>query len=1341
MLKQGFHKNACKGIFIMDRLVNSNKKKIKERAPLMRKIIAPLLVVTVLQAVVFYAFMSVSGTEEKMNVNSESLMEETSARRALYVETEMLRRKNGITAIENAVQKSYRAIASKYALHVGEFLESDKYTGDFLNDISDDILGALRINSANGAFLVLTNTTEVPADNMQANYRGVFFSDSEPDLAPADYSDIVMMKGSSEISKDHGIPLDINWTDKFRYNPVEHDMEYFFTPIIAAVNNADYPSEKLGYWSRPFYITDSAHYHGDLVIAYSEPIEIDNVVIGVIGITISVDDISSLLPSEEATGKESGCYALLSYSEGNDYIRIDAVSETANGFDRYVDSNFKFISEEGKDIRKIKDVKIDGSQAMCAYTDLNLYDEDSPYVKEKWAVGVVDNEENIYVDFGGVRGRLLLALLVAIVIGTATVYFTVRYAAKPIKALATKVRNASANDIIGMVDTDISEIHDLSTTIHELSSKRTEYQSELITERERYLVALRSINENILEYDCATDTFSMYYFKGDNTDDIKMKEYPNFRSLVEKGAVTHKDYIPAMINFINGTSGEDGVYFRIRKARGDGYIWTYAKSRCVYDSEGKLVRVIASAKDVTAEKELEQKRLEQERRDPVTKFYIAEYGAILASKFVMEYNGESAVSAILRIVDLDVMLNRYGRTFCAAILEEIAEVVRRNVPESFVVYRGGMDEFVIITTIPTKDEARIFFRRLIDDVSAIYSNESTKIESVVGAYLRNHTEPMSASKLKTRFASAAAYRFRDEYNGIVFADEITHKAEFVKSFNTVGPHQFTPFGNARLEEITDIISFAFNIFEKTDDINVALEVFLKKAGRMLGMDRILIFSMNRDYYNVRLDMQWNAVGMAPIAQQAYVSSKDAYLRFENKFNGIDYKIADTAVFERNASADDGKVASDGTPYSVSMRDKDRLIGVIVYEMHEENKDEGMVATLCELTKIVSAYFLKSKTSRESRAKSEFLSKMSHEIRTPMNAIIGMTDIAMSSDDISAPTMECLKKISKSSHYLLALINDILDMSRIESGKMSTEETYIDLDDLVNHIDTMMRVQTDNKGIWLRLENNIEHKHLLGDPLKLNQILVNIMGNAVKFTSDGGIRLRVDEAPTADEDIIDVSFSVKDTGIGISEENQKKIFNSFEQADRDTVRKYGGTGLGLAISSNLVQLLGGKLEVRSEPGKGSEFFFTIPMKITEEPENNGNGREGEIDFTEKRVLIVEDDELNCEIAKTLIEAEGIKTETAENGQEALEKFCASGENYYDAILMDIRMPVMDGIEATKRIRNTDRLDAFTVPVIAMTANAFDEDMKKSVECGMNGHLTKPIDMAKVMQTFCRIWSSK
>lgn len=1322
----------------MKKIFGNNGKKV----PLMRRMIAPLLAVAIIQAVIFYASLALSNTMGEINKNSEAMLMESSAKRALYIETEMTRKWNNIPTITSAAQASYKAIASKYALTVEEFLASDKYTSDFLMNISDDMLASMRINSANGVFFVLSDSTNAPDSSVQKNYRGVLFSDTDPASSPSDYSDIVMLRGSSAISKAYSIPLDMNWTDRFRFNPTKTDMDYYFRPASEAAENPYADSSSLGYWSRPFYLSEKNIFHSDLLIAYSEPVIIDNVVIGTVGITVSVDMISKFLPSEEAAGNDSGCYALISYTEGNDFVTVDAVSETYNGFEQYDGKILKFVPVKDSILKEVRDVELDGSQAYSARTELSLYPEDSPFAKEKWAIAAISSSADIYADFNSVRTRLIIALIISAVFGTVMVYVTAKYATKPIKALAQNVRSCGQHGTISMIDTDISEIHDLSEMLNTLSSKRSEYQNELITERERYLLTLQSINDNILEYDCTTDIFYMRYFRSqDKNGVITTKEYPNFTSLVRSGAICHKDYIKTMLDFINGLADENGTYFRILSSKGDGsYIWTFAKSRNIYDSEGKLLRVIASARDVTKEKEKELMMLELERCDPVTKFYNVEYGDILLSRFVREYGGSSAISAILRILDLENILNRYGQVFCSAVLEEVAAVIRRNIPQNFVVYKGGMDEFVMITTLTSRDEARAFFRKLIDEISAIYTGGHFRIESVVGAYIRIQDEPIASSKLKTRFASEAAYRYREEFGGIVFADEVTHKSDFVKSFRNNGPHDFLPFGKVKLEEVTDIIAFAFNIFEKADDISVALEVFLKKAGRMLGMDRILMFYMNKDYYVVRLAMQWNADGMAPIKMKNFISGKAAYTEFEKKFIGIKYKITDKVMFERNASSLQGKVSSAGTPYSVPMTDNDAVTGVMVYELHEQNDDESMIACLCELTKIISAYISKSRTSRESRAKSEFLSKMSHEIRTPMNAIIGMTAIAMSGENVSDSTMECLKKIDKSSHYLLALINDILDMSRIESGKMTTEETYLNLEELIAQLDTMIRVQTENKGIWLRVETDTPHIHLLGDPLKLNQVLVNILGNAVKFTSSGGIHFRVSES-AAENDTVNVTFSVKDTGIGISEENAGRIFNSFEQADRDTVRKYGGTGLGLAISSNLVHLLGGKLEVRSEVGKGSEFFFTIPMKITAPAADSSDSTSAEIRFSEKRILIVEDDELNIEIAKTLIEAEGIQTELAENGQDAVDKFRSSEENYYDAILMDIRMPVMDGLEATKQIRSSDRTDAFTVPIIAMTANAFDEDMKKSVECGMNGHLTKPIDMNKVMAVFRRIWSAK
>lgn len=1023
----------------MNKLVIENSNG-KERAPLMRRILAPLIAVTILQAVIFYAFMSVSSIEKEMYKNVESLMVETSARRALYIETELARKKNGVSLIENAVQKSYTAIASKYALHVEEFLEGDKYTSDLLSDVSDDVISTLNSNSANGAFIVLCNSKDVPDDKVQANYKGVFFNDTESEFAAVDNTDIVMLKGDSAIAERYNTPLDLNWTDTFRYNSTDGNMDYFFMPVKTAYDNKENTNDEFGYWSHPFYMTDGGYHNDNLVIAYSKPIEVDNVIIGVVGITISVDDIAALLPSKEATGNESGCYALFSYELENGYINVDVVSETTNGFAQYVDSKVRFVSRDDSRIVGIKDINIGESQAICAYTNMDLYDDNSPYANDNWAIGVIDNEENIYVDFDGFRMRMAMALLIAIVVGTITVYFTVRYVAKPIKALAAKVRNISQNEVIGTVDTDISEIHDLSVMLNELSSKRIEYQNELITERERYLVALRSINENIIEYDCLTDVCNMYYFKGDNTNDIKQREYSNFRSLVENCVITHEDYIDAMLDFIDGKIGENGVYFRIKKSNGNGYIWTYAKSKCLYDNEGKLVRVIASSRDATAEKELEQKRIEQERLDPVTKFNTFEYGEILVSKFVMESNSDSAIPAILRIVDLDVILNRYGVAFFTAILEEVAAVIRRNLSENFVAYRGGLDEFVIVTPFTSKDEARAFFRKLIDEIGAIYKNENIKIESVVGAYLRNHTEPVATSRMKTRFASEGAYQFRKEYDGIVFADEITNREDFVQRFNKVGPHNYFPFGNRKLEEITDVVSFAFGIFERTDDINIALEVFLKKAGRMLGMDRILIFAANKADFSVYLEMQWNAEGMAPIEIDKLVAGKSEYLEFENKFKDIEYRFADTALYEGNTNPDYGKVSSGGTPYSVPMIDNDVFMGVIVYEQHEDKTDIKTTSLLCELTKIISAYISKANTIRESRAKSELIAKMSQDISMPMNNIIAVTADAKASEGISPKTMECLEKIDNSAHCMLSMMNDILAFTQInETQEMNDSD--------------------------------------------------------------------------------------------------------------------------------------------------------------------------------------------------------------------------------------------------------------------------------------------------------------
>lgn len=512
----------------------------------------------------------------------------------------------------------------------------------------------------------------------------------------------------------------------------------------------------------------------------------------------------------------------------------------------------------------------------------------------------------------------------------------------------------------------------------------------------------------------------------------------------------------------------------------------------------------------------------------------------------------------------------------------------------------------------------------------------------------------------------------------------------------------------------------------------------------------------------------------------------------------------------------------------------------------------------------------------SSAKSDFLSRMSHEIRTPLNAILGMAALATQTVGNDEEMLDCISKIGISGHYLLSLINDILDMSRIESGKMLLHNTAFNFSEFIDGITTVIYGQAESKGIQYETEvaHGLEDGYI-GDAMKLQQVLINILGNAVKFTSRGGKITFSISLISRNEEEARIRFAVNDTGCGISEDALNRIFDPFEQQDTTTTSTFGGSGLGLAIAKNLVSLMGGTIHVRSIVNIGSEFTVEVPLKIDKSlaskrsnhysfadlrtlivdddliiceqtsktlrdigmiPEWVTSGTEAiakvsalwntkqsydfilvdwkmpdmdgietsrrirrivgpdvtiiiitaydwasiereakaagvnlciskpmlkstlvsafakatgeaereriahtqpDIDFTGKRILLAEDHPLNAEIATRLLQKKHCIVDTAENGLKALELFTSSEVGYYDAILMDIRMPIMDGLQASVNIRHWDREDAKTVPIIAMTANAFDEDVEKSKNAGMDAHLAKPIDPELMYRVLYRL----
>ena len=387
-----------------------------------------------------------------------------------------------------------------------------------------------------------------------------------------------------------------------------------------------------------------------------------------------------------------------------------------------------------------------------------------------------------------------------------------------------------------------------------------------------------------------------------------------------------------------------------------------------------------------------------------------------------------------------------------------------------------------------------------------------------------------------------------------------------------------------------------------------------------------------------------------------------------------------------------------------------------------------------------------------KAKSRFLSNMSHDIRTPMNAITGFVSLAQNNLDDKLQVKDYLGKIQSASKHLLSLINDILDMSRIESGKVQIEESEVSLSEVLVDVNNLIRPMAQDKHISFTIENEIVNNYVYCDRLRLNQVMINLLGNSVKFTPEGGtISCRIYQEMVAPAGYGVYILKVKDNGIGIGKEFIDSVFKAFEREKSTENSGIQGTGLGLSITKSIVEMMGGKIEVESELGKGTEFTVKVVFMLQDVDETKPGvaepareklleAREKEVQkelFAGHKILLVEDNQLNSEIAKKLLSAEGFVVDEARNGQEAVDKVMASHVGEYTVVLMDIQMPVMDGYEATKAIRDLNNRVLANVPIVAMTANAFGEERKKAFACGMNGYITKPIETNVLFDTLKQI----
>lgn len=747
-----------------------------------------------------------------------------------------------------------------------------------------------------------------------------------------------------------------------------------------------------------------------------------------------------------------------------------------------------------------------------------------------------------------------------------------------------------------------------------------------------------------------------------------------------------------------------------------------------YDDAGKPSYAVGITEDITKEKEMELALLNARTRDPLTGLYTRESGSALVKKQMKRKRPDQVCGLLLLDMDNFQQINEFsGSIFADVLLQEVADILRQETKEEDILIRLGGDEFMVFVLNCTKDQAVVQGETIAARIKGLFPDRQggPEISASIGMCVTSVVEDYNGL---CRCAESTLQYVKKNGKGRA-ACYLDTSNELGSWLTSLYPEELliNSIGGSNLSADEELTAFALELLGKSRNISDAMNLLLVRIGKRMGLDRVSISEVNQEYRNISCIYQWAD------KKAGYHETEPFYLSREQMEHII------------------GMYTANGISTEKLFLNQDMLPGVLHAAFWNEGtyagafcwekNVEGYIWTeeekrlIKELARIISSFTMKARADAVSQAKTDFLSRMSHEIRTPMNAIMGMTAIARNVLDDRKKAEDCLTKIETANTYLLQLINDILDMSRIESGKMELNIQKNELHEIIDSLKILIGPQAEAKGILFQTEECVQAAGpVMVDDLRLNQILINILGNAVKFTSPGGhVTLRVVQTQ-ADEKQIRLRFSVTDDGIGIQKERQKSIFNAFEQAEAGTASQYGGTGLGLSISARLVQMMGGKLEVESEPGKGACFYFTLSLPFAREeggcgePEKN----DGTENFAEKRLLVVEDNDINREIAVAILSSWGFLIEEAVNGKEAVEKYTAFPAYYYDGILMDIKMPVMDGLQATRLIRMSEQEDSVSIPIIAMSANAFSEDRKKSIESGMNGYLVKPIQVNKARE---------
>ena len=1295
---------------------------MKKKKSLWNIFLIPILIIVFVQGAVPFLTLIFSGIRSNMENAVIGLDSHTVENRKVVLENDMIEQWSSVYKESDSLSSALTKVLSDHQMDMQGFMGSGKVQEEYLETVFYDMVEVLQYNSTSGIFLVLGNDGDTDSEG---EYKGFWVRDSDPQTKTASRTDLLMERGSKVLSQNMSISLDTSWHTDFHFqgNGKRDADDFFYQPYITAENYVDSRTsmKNLGYWSKPFILEDF-YKDNHKMITYSASLVYDKTVYGVLGIEVGVNDLTKFFQVKDLDSDLNAGFALVvDHGNGN----YEGIAGEGALYDAVSRDGSDFVLEEPvqENLRLVQGAAIGKQQIYGLVSNLELYSRNVPYEDTQWALCGFVTEDSVYGLISDVYERILGAILGSALMAVILVYFLVQYATEPVYHLVESVRGG-VKGIHGFQESGIQELDELHKVIENLTDTQMQTENQLLEEKERYRIAVESSQDAFFTYKCKEKLLEIVNSKG-NDGVWDCGKHPEF---LDNDSIHPADKAK-LVNAVKSSDGVLDVDFRLQHANGE-FQWVNLSGSITFDENKERSRVVGCIHNVHQHKLLEQAQKRKQIYDSITSFY--RLGSGLEVVETLCRDDPEGVLVLLEIQQFSKIDERYGLIFGDIILEQFAGLLAKRFQEDGlnggIYIRAGADQMLVWLPLCTTGPIVRSVQGLEKEFGALTDEKHLSLSLKCGIAVTGSRNSLSEALEQTKTALTAARHGKQE---IMFYEELStvEKACAVDvAFAEVASLE-------RLKEMT-LSSIALNLFDRDGDTSVVLDILALKLQEKYHLTDIVITHFNGEYMVNNLLYCWKTWEKKDGWDGMVHCSEKQYQHFVETQEMQQLLTSGESIWKEPLIQ---PFASGRNDIVFHMTDNGQYSGSIVFRDIDQDVLEKKEECKCleEISAIIQNRLNLERHDLSAKAKSDFLARMSHEIRTPMNGIIGMTEIALKDGQTEERRIDCLRKIEYSSEYLLGLINDILDMSKIESGKMRLIEEKCNLMEMIQGLRPLLEAKLNENNIQYIADIQLKNHWFMADSLRLNQVLVNLLGNALKYSRpDGHVWLTVRETEE-EKGFSNLYFQVRDDGIGIAPEKQQLIFRQFEQADNSENARKQGTGLGLAISRRIVRMMDSDIKLESEPGKGSSFSFNVKLQPVSGEKTTVTSQPEEISFPGKRILVVEDNELNMEIICTILENYGIETEQAVNGKEAVRRMEESVPGYYDMIFMDIMMPEMDGLEATRTIRNLDREDCKKIPIYAMSANAFDEDVKRSLASGMNGHLSKPVNLQVLEKTLQKV----